>query len=501
MDSQGATNGHQGAHGFAQLSRKAASDVEAAPFHLDVERRVLGGMVCNPAAIPLLLTFFEPDDFSRHAHRILCRVVFDLYRRGEPVEPLSVALELERLGLLTDIGGHRGLTEIFDRGGAGSVLDYYAPRIREAGVSRRRREILATAIDDLHKHPDAPATVNRVIDELQTLERSLGPRKPRRPAHAGDLRLTLSDVRMIWDGWFPASRVCGIAASEGCGKTLLTLDLARRIWHGLPWPDGQLPTFPVHTPTLWVCSDGNQEDICEALPRLGLPDEAVFFNSVPDDIYSGTDLDIRETIDNLREFIPVIRPAFVVVDTLTNATSRDLCRQGDVKTIVSPLKSIAQEYQQLILLLLHVSKEGVALGRRIRGLTRILMHLDCPDPEGQPDRRKFWVDKTIVRKPPPLGVTMGDHGNEYDTDPPVAPEGIKAAIGRPNVERERARQFILDALTPGIGRKATELCDEFIASGGSKSTFWRTRDDLVTAGEITCDGMPKMLRLVVPDGF
>jgi hypothetical protein len=493
--------GHHGANGFAQVNRIAGPDPKAPPYDLEVERCVLGGMIVNPSMIPIIAGILEPDDFFRASHSLLCRVLFDLHRDGALIEVLSVALELQRIGLFDEIGGHAGLGAILERAGSGVTADFYATHIRSAGVVRRRLGALEAGVHDLRAHPDDPSrVVSRVVADLQALERSLGPRSPRRPAHAGDLRLTLSDVRMIWDGWFPVSRVCGIAATEGTGKTLLTLDLARRIWHGLPWPDGQPATFPVHTPTLWVCSDGNQEDICEALPRLGLPDEAIYFNTVPDDLYGGTDLDIRETVANLREFIPVIKPAFVVIDSLTYATSKNLCHQGDVKTIMTPLKELAQDYQQLILLLLHLSKEGVALGRRIRGITRILMHLDCPDPKGQPDRRKFWVEKSIVRKPPPLGVTMGDHGNEYDTEPPIAPDDSKP-VGRPPGESDRAQRFILQALSPGVLRKATELCDEFIDTGGTKSTFWRARDDLVDAGKVTCDGTPKMFRLVVPGDF
>jgi hypothetical protein len=498
MSSNGALNGQAEGNGHAQVNRIAGLDPLAPPYDLEVERCVLGGMIVNPAMIPIIAGILEPDDFFRASHSLLCRVLFDLHRDGALIEGLAVALELQRLGLFDEIGGHAGLGAILERAGSGLTADFYATHIRSAGVVRRRLSALEAGVHDLRAHPDDPSrVVSRVVADLQALDRSLGPRTPRRPAHAGDLRLTLSDVRMVWDGWFPASRVCGIAAAEGCGKTLLTLDLARRIWHGLPWPDGQPATFPPHTPTLWVCSDGNQEDICEALPRLNLPDEAVFFNTFPEDLYGGTDLDVRDTIDNLREFIPSIRPAFVVVDTLTNATSRDLCRQADVKTIVSPLKRLAQDYQQLFLLLLHLSREGVALGRRIRGLTRILMHLDCPDPENQPYRRKFWVDKSIVKKPPPLGVTMGDHGNEYDTDPPVAPDGSPAG-GRLPDKSDKARQFIRDAIRLA-DRRLMEVKQEFIDGGGAERTFWRARDELVNSGEITCEGIPKMLHLIVPE--
>jgi hypothetical protein len=323
-----------------------------------------------------------------------------------------------------------------------------------------------------------------------------GSSPPPPPATLADLRLSFTGTRWIWPGWIPSGRISGLAATEGCGKTRLMLDLARRIWHGLPWPDGHESTFPANTPTLWLCADGNQDDLAEAVLSYGLPDEAVFFNTVPDDIYGGTDLDAIETLATLDEFIPLVRPAFVVIDSLTFATRRDLCRQSDVQVLLTPLKLLAQKHQVAIIPQLHISREGSVLGRRSRGLTRTLIKLEANDPDVQPDRRRLWVDKSFDKKPPPLGVTMTDRGNEYDGDapPPLAPAAPRNP-GRPSAESERARKFILDALRLA-DRRLTEVKNEFLGSGGSERTFWRARDDLVTAGEITCDGTPKILHLV-----
>ena len=39
---------------------------------------------------------------------------------------------------------------------------------------------------------------------------------------------------------------------------------------------------------------------------------------------------------------------------------------------------MVQRHQTEIALLLHLSKEGQALGRRIKGITRTLIHLEAP---------------------------------------------------------------------------------------------------------------------------
>jgi hypothetical protein len=96
------------------------------------------------------------------------------------------------------------------------------------------------------------------------------------------------------------------------------------------------------------------------------------------------------------------------------------------------------------------------------------MHLECPDPEGQPGRLKFWVEKSLAQKPRALGVTLGSEGNTYDFTPPVRPSPNEG--GRPHDERQKACEFILSALTEKNKQRATNLCEVFTKNGGAKNT-------------------------------
>jgi len=323
-----------------------------------------------------------------------------------------------------------------------------------------------------------------------------------RPATLTDIRKVMAESQWLWDLHIPAARIAGIAAFEGIGKTRLAMDLARRLWFGEPWPDGQAATLPERTPTLWVCADGQQDDLAAAAEALGMPDEALFFNTTPDEPYGGTELDTPEDRYRLEGFIGQVRPGLVFVDTLTNATSYDLCRATENKAMMAPLRDIAQRTRTTIIPLLHLSREGQALGRRIKGITRTILQLDCPDPE-QPGRLKLWVAKSFAKKPPALGVTMTDAGNDYDFNPPTAPEAGKP--GRPPEARDKAARFIRDALARENDRIGTDLCAEWEKTGGnSNKTFWRAADDLVAAGELTTDGGPgtrkqKVLHLIRPE--
>jgi len=317
--------------------------------------------------------------------------------------------------------------------------------------------------------------------DLGSAEEEEGP--PSRPANLADLRRVMSDSRWHWEGWIPAARLTGIAAFEGVGKTRFALELARRIWFGEEWPDGQSSTFPRGTSTLWVCSDGQQDELADAATMMSLLDDSIHFNTPPDDPYGGTDLDDPESLALLESSIVQVKPAIVFVDTLTNATSKDLCQAKDVKNLGTPLRDIAQRTQTTITLLLHVAKDGEALGRRIKGLTRTIMSLECPDKE-RSERLRLCVSKSTAKKPPPLGMTICGNGCSFDTKPPVAPP--LPTRGRSPEKLVKAIAFLGERLAKG-GQKAVDLIDEWESLGEAKATLFNARKAMVEQGQLRVD--------------
>ena len=309
-----------------------------------------------------------------------------------------------------------------------------------------------------------------------------------RPACALDLDQVALGVLWAWPGWVPRGRVSGVAGFEGTGKTRFALDLARRAYHGHSWPDGQPMTLPAGSRSLWICGDGHQEEIAEAARRMTIPLDAILFNAFPDDPCDGVDLDDPDALETLDTFLEMSAAPLVFVDTLTNSTRRDLCRQNDVKSLLSPLHEIAQRHRVAIALLMHLSREGHALGRRSKGLTRTLIHLACRDPR-QPARLRLWVEKSFDVKPPALGVIIGETGNEYDYDLPSGPKCV--SLSRRNMGRTPSRladckRWLTELLTPdSLGLQA--IRSQSNAAGYSPARLYRAREALGIE-EYTLDG-------------
>jgi hypothetical protein len=303
-------------------------------------------------------------------------------------------------------------------------------------------------------------------------------------AHLGDLAGYQSAGRFVWPGWIVRGHFNLLSSDPKIGKTHLALDLARRIYFALSWPDGQAASFPAGTKTIWVCGDRHQDELRDRATDFGLPPEAILLNASPDEPYGGWDLDDPKIVDALRERVISEKPALVIIDTVWRATRRRLSKEDEVNELMDPLITMAQECDTTLLGLMHLSKDAETLGRRLEGLARAILKLFKPDP-GQPDRRKLIITGNF-KEPPPLGVTIRDGGCDFDFAPPE--ESAKSPGGRPPEERDKARKFIAEALTVQNNRKATALLNEWEKSGGKEATFWRAMRDMRDDGELTTDG-------------
>lgn len=312
----------------------------------------------------------------------------------------------------------------------------------------------------------------------------------RKFANGADVRRIMTTTKWLWEGWIPAAKIFGVAGPEGVGKTRFMLDIHSRAWDGKPWPDNTAMTIPSRTPLLWICTDGQQDEIVDDMEEFGIPDEGIIFTGPPDDPYANTSLDDPETLEAIAAAIETRKPGMVILDSLTYATTRDLCDQRTIASLKVPLVNIVQTYQIPLALLMHVSMDGEALGKRIKGITRTLIHLKCPDPE-KPERLRLWVQKSFSRKPDALGVTLGSNGNTYDFDPPpLEGTGDRGRPGPKPAVRDKAKQFLRDSLTEKNDQVGNDLCHKWEKSGGSHRTFWRAVEALQEAGELTREGGP-----------
>jgi hypothetical protein len=343
-------------------------------------------------------------------------------------------------------------------------------------LSGVEREVLITAVAD--QDPTLPPPPPEENQEQGTGARLV------RAAHLGDLGSVSEHGRYLWTPWLVRGHFNLLTSDPKVGKTHLALDLARRIWFGLPWPDSQDPTLPPGTATLWICGDRHQDELRERAPAFGLPLEAIWLNARPEQPYGGCDLDQPQTHQQLRSIVELGRPALVVIDTMWRATNRRLCREDEANAVVGPLITLAQDCGLAILGLMHLSKDNETLGRRLDGVARSILKLI--QPEGATLNRRRLECRGNFKEPPLLGVTLKDDGCEYDANPPG--DGPRNLGGRPSTDRDRVAQFVRESLDRENDQLASDLGAQWVLGGGSLKTFWRAVNELCESGEVAAEG-------------
>ena len=97
---------------YRNLPRIGSPTAPVPPQNLDAEESVLGAMMLSPGAIGAVSEVLSAGDFYRASHGMIYRAALDLYAKGEPVDAITLADELERRGELEEIGGRTRINEL-----------------------------------------------------------------------------------------------------------------------------------------------------------------------------------------------------------------------------------------------------------------------------------------------------------------------------------------------------------------------------------------------------
>ncbi|RSM84620.1 replicative DNA helicase [Kibdelosporangium aridum] len=124
-------------------------------------------MMLSKDAIADVVEVLRPGDFYRPAHQNVYDCILDLYSRGEPADPITVAAEMERRGELRRIGGAPYLHTLIATVPTAANAGYYAEIVAEKAVLRRLVEA-GTRIVQLGYAGQDGSDVNEIVDRAQS---------------------------------------------------------------------------------------------------------------------------------------------------------------------------------------------------------------------------------------------------------------------------------------------------------------------------------------------
>jgi len=216
------------------------------PANTDAERFILGSVLLNDARFVEVAGILNPDDFALEKHRRIFVRMSELHERGEKIDRITVANELQRYNELQSVDGLAYLVSLDDGLPQISNLESYVKIVRDKATLRRivmasqhlmnraligeedPGEILSGAEDALLKLGVAQAekglmTPLEVIQNYQGgLNAFLDPSKRIKGISTGFTKLD------EMTGGLHSGELIILAARPSMGKTAFALNIA---WH------------------------------------------------------------------------------------------------------------------------------------------------------------------------------------------------------------------------------------------------------------------------------
>src|SRR5262245_6979461 len=219
-----------------------------------------------------------------------------------------------------------------------------------------------------------------------------------------------ADVSWLWRPYVARGKLTLLDGDPGCGKSLVTIDLAARLTRGLPFPDGSAPATPCAALILSV-EDDPADTIRPRLIAAGADLDRVFVPAA-----EGRMPELPRDLRRLEGQIRELGVGLVVLDSLTTLLPSRLATgpAAAVRRVIAPIIHLAVRTNVAVVLVRHLTKKN--LGRAvyrglgsigISGLARTVL-LAGPHPSDQSARALTVLKSNLIAAPAPLGYRLGE---------------------------------------------------------------------------------------------
>ena len=215
------------------------------PYAAEAEQAVIAAMLLDPDAIMRAAEYVDDTMFYREGHRRIFRAMVALTERGDVVDPLTLADELDRRGELDASGGREYIGWLMDAVPTAANVEYHAKIVREKATLRRLIEVSTGIVTEAF---DGNSTALELLDDAESkifqigqarggrsftrIKELLWPAMERIEAlQRGGQSVTgvpsgFHDLDEMTSGFQPSDLII-IAARPSMGKTALVLNIAQ----------------------------------------------------------------------------------------------------------------------------------------------------------------------------------------------------------------------------------------------------------------------------------
>ncbi len=221
------------------------------PYNIEAEESLLGAMLISRDAIISVIEVVTAEDFYRKSNQEVFNTVKELYVKGEPADPITVADHLGKRGLLDEVGGKTFVHSLISNIPLAANAEYYAQIVRSNSILRK---LIYAATEIATMGYEVPQDLNSTVDKAQQLIFSIYKDLNRGSTRdkvsvmkdivteAYELVEVLheakSDISGIPTGYIDFDRITSgfqnsdlivIASRPGMGKTSLVMGMAKHI--------------------------------------------------------------------------------------------------------------------------------------------------------------------------------------------------------------------------------------------------------------------------------
>jgi replicative DNA helicase len=362
------------------------------PQSLEAEQSVLGALLIDRDAIIEVADVLRPGDFYRQANGKIYGVMVDLWERREPIDIVTVAEALERVGELEAIGGRGYLSSLAEQTPTAVFASQYARIVERKAVLRNliaaAGRIAGIGYED---SPEVQEAIDRAEAELYSVsERRLAAgfiplkqllheafdRLDDLHTHRGEIsgvRTGFPDLDALTTGLQPSDLVI-LAARPSVGKTSLALNIAEHAAIGhAPARSVGIFSLEMSKEQLVLRLLSSVGGIDSQRLRTGFLDEMDFvgvskamtaLSEAPIYIDDTPNISTMELRTKARRLQAEVGLDLVIVDYLqlmqSSTTTKDANRVQEVSEISRGLKALARELKVPVIALSQLSRQPEA---------------------------------------------------------------------------------------------------------------------------------------------
>jgi replicative DNA helicase len=211
------------------------------PQALPLEEAVLGALLLDREALPLVMDILRSDSFYTEAHQLIYKAILGLFEKGNPVDMLTVTEALKKSGDIDKIGGPYYIVDLTNRVASSANIEYHARIIAQKHIQRELIRVSTNVIRDAYEDTtdvfnlldDAEKglfnitqnNLSRSYESMATLSSQVLKQIEELSKKADGLTgvpTGFTDLDRLTSGWQPSDLII-VAARPGMGKTSLVL--------------------------------------------------------------------------------------------------------------------------------------------------------------------------------------------------------------------------------------------------------------------------------------